>query len=152
MKNKNLIITIILVIVVGAGAFYGGMRYGQTRRLGNFAQFAGGRNGNPNGQRNGTANVNFRPVSGTILSTGDSSLTVKMSDGSSKIIILSDQTVVNKTATASKTDIKQGDTVAVIGQTNSDGSVTAQTIDLNPQQIRGAGSGNGSNQPNGSGN
>jgi len=61
----------------------------------------GGRFGNRQpGQRSGGA------VMGEILSSNDSSITVKLQDGSSKIVILSNSTSINKQATGSKTDLK----------------------------------------------
>lgn len=60
------------------------------------------------------------------------SLTIKLQDGSSKIVILSDKTAYVKSDKASKTDLKAGETVAVFGTDNSDGSVTAQNVQLSP--------------------
>ena len=131
MKNKNLIITILLIILVGAGSFFGGVKYQQGKQASASGQFFTGRN-TGNGQRNGTANTRngngFRPVAGQILSIDNQSITVKMPDGSSKIIILSGNTVYNKTQTGSLSDLKVGDNVSVFGTTNTDGSVTAQSI------------------------
>lgn len=61
-----------------------------------------------------------------------------MQDGSSKIVLFSDKTEINKAAEATKEDLKVGEKVAVFGTENSDGSVTAQNIQLNPQ-LRGLG-------------
>ncbi|MCX6705870.1 MAG: DUF5666 domain-containing protein [Candidatus Woesebacteria bacterium] len=134
MKNKNLIIA-ILIVLVGAGAgFFGGMKYRDYQISKQRTSFAGG-----NFQRNGTGAQGAgarlggaRGINGTILSSDDKSITVKLTDGSSKIILFSDTTQINQAATATKTDLKVGTTVAVFGQTNSDGSVTAQNIQLNP--------------------
>lgn len=125
--NKKLLITAITVLILGGGVgFYGGMKYQQsktpTRQFGNFA----GRNGS------GGTNNAFRPVNGQILSAGDNSITVKIQDGSSKIIILTDKTQINKAAQGTVIDLQVGATVAVFGQFNSDGSVTAQSVQLNP--------------------
>ena len=79
------------------------------------------------GGRNGNA------VVGEILSKDDTSITVKLTDGSSKIVVLSSNTVINKAAIATKNDLTTGERVAVFGTVNSDGSVTAQDIQLNPQ-------------------
>lgn len=74
----------------------------------------------------------FTPVSGEILSIDDTSITVKMPDGGSKIVMISEKTTMNKASSASKSDLKVGSQVAVFGQDNSDGSVTAQSIQLDP--------------------
>lgn len=134
MKNKSLIITIVAALVFAAIGFFGGMKYQQGRR-GNFAQFAA-RNGTTTGQ-NGNRNTAVRPVSGSIISTDSNSITVKLTDGSSKIVILTDTTQIDQATTAAKTDLKIGETVATFGTQNSDGSITAQSISINPQVLRG---------------
>jgi hypothetical protein len=133
--RTNLIVVAILVILVGAGSFYGGMKYQQTRRSGAFQQFANGQAGARRGI--GAGNVqgaSFRPVSGQIISMDDKSITVKLTDGSSKIVLLNDSTTINQTSQASKSDLKVGEEVAAFGSTNSDGSVTAQSVQLNPPE------------------
>ena len=56
-----------------------------------------------------------------------------MQDGSSRIVILSASTDINKATKATKEDLKTGERVAVFGTQNADGSVTAQSVQLNPQ-------------------
>lgn len=131
MKNKNLIVTILFLVIVAGGAFFGGMKYQQSKQSARFRQFAG--EAGPNGQRGGVVNqAGFRPVAGEIISSDSNSITVKLQDGSSKIVLLNDKTSINKAADATKDDLKVGETVSVFGQQNSDGSVTAQNIQLNP--------------------
>lgn len=129
MSQKNPIVTLVLLVVVAGAAFYGGMTY-QKGKAPTPGQFAG-RNGQAMGLRGGNNN-NFRPINGDILSVDTGSLTVKLTDGSSKIILFNDKTTINKADTATGSDLKSGLKVAVFGQTNSDGSVTAQNIQLNP--------------------
>lgn len=90
----------------------------------------GGVNGVSN-MRGGAGAPGFRPIVGQILSQDSTSITVKLPDGSSKIVMFSDTTPINKTALGSKTDLTTGTGVRIIGTTNSDGSVTAQDIQLN---------------------
>ena len=59
-------------------------------------------------------------------------MTVKLQDGGSKIVILTDSTAINKSAEGSREDLKIGGKVGVFGTENSDGSVTAQNIQLDP--------------------
>lgn len=125
MKN-SLIVTIVVAVIIGALAFYGGTRYQLGKLRSGFPQ---GRN-NQFGQRSN--NTGIRPINGEILKADDKSITVKLQDGSSKIVILSDSTSINKAAEGTKSDLKTGEKVMVIGTTNSDGSVTAQNIQLNP--------------------
>lgn len=131
IKNAKIIIAIV-VAIVAAGAFFGGMKYqesrGRTFAQGNFGGDHAGQQGDQGRQRN----QGFRPVNGEIISQDDTSVTVKLQDGSSKIVLFSDNTTLNKATTASKSDLKNGERIAVFGTENSDGSLTAQTIQLNP--------------------
>lgn len=130
--QKNILITIILVAVVGGGAFFGGMKYQQSKQPAFLRQGVQGQRTATGGNRQG-----FRPVNGEIISSDDKSITVKLQDGSSKIVLITDKTAINKAAEATKDDLKNGEKVAVFGQENTDGSVTAQNIQLNPTQFRG---------------
>jgi hypothetical protein len=128
MNRRNISITIVIAALVAAGAFFGGMKYAQSQRIVGAAAGRQFRNGiRPVDTQGG------RPVMGEILSQDDKSMTVKLQDGSTKIIILSESTAINKATEGSKQDLTTGARVFVTGKTNSDGSVTAQNIQLNPQ-------------------
>lgn len=152
MKNNSVLITIVVAVVVGAAAFFGGMQYQRTMVAG--STLAGGYNpgGTMMGQRGsgrfGGAGGG-RPVTGKIISQDASSITVQLIDGSSKIVNISGSTTFSKTSTASASDLKTGDTVAAFGTVNSDGSITAQNVQLNPMFMmrRGVGRGSVTQQP-----
>jgi hypothetical protein len=134
MKNKNFLTGLVLLTVAALG-FFSGLKYQQTKTpatFGNRAQFA------PNGSRAGSGgalgNRAGGQMIGEVISHDDHSLTVKLQDGSSKIVLLGTNTSIIKPSQASVTDLLVGTRVAVFGQTNSDGSVTAQNIQLNPQE------------------
>lgn len=134
MTQKSIIITIIVALIVGAGAFFGGMKFQQAQannmRSTQFAsaqgRFGQGRFGMRAG---GMATI------GKIVSADSNSITVQMQDGSSKIINISSSTKIVKTTIASISDLTNGTQVAVFGTTNSDGSVTAQNVQINPANI-----------------
>ena len=137
MKNKNMILTIAIVLVVGAAAFFGGMKYQQSKRVvfnGQFGGVVGNRNGASNSNQAGARRVGGGQVVGEILSQDDKSITVKLADGSSKIVLFSDTTSINKATEGTKTDLTTGSKVVIFGTTNTDGSVTAQNIQINPIQ------------------
>jgi hypothetical protein len=140
MKNKNIIIALVCVVIAGAGGFYGGMQYEKTKAPvamntlgGQFGQQGGGQF-RQRGGFGGGQNANFRPVRGQVINSDDNSITVKLMDGSSKIVVVSGKTLYIKSDTVSKSDIKTGDTIMVVGAQNSDGSVTAQSVQVNPPQ------------------
>ncbi|MFH1226199.1 MAG: hypothetical protein V1684_02870 [bacterium] len=138
--KKQIITMIVIVIVIGAGAFYGGMQYGKSKTsangpadFGNLTpeqrqarvQQFGGANGDRN--RNGSGFT-----SGEIIAKDDKSITVKLPDGGSKIIFLADKTEISKFASGALSDLEIGKNVSINGTANSDGSITAQTIQLRP--------------------
>jgi len=134
MKSIKPLYVIIIVIVIAAVAFYGGMQYQKTQTRASFAsgangQFARrfGQGGGGQGGFGGGAN-GMMPVRGQVVSSGNDSVTVKLNDGSSKIVNLTSKTQISKTTTGSVSDLKSGETVTAIGSTNSDGSITAQTV------------------------
>ncbi len=129
--KKFLPLVIVIVIVVVAGAFYGGMLYSQSQR----PSFANGRFGqgvaNFNGQRpNGQNGASV--VSGQILSKDEQSITVQIRNAGSKIIFLSDSTSVGKFVDGTAADLTVGENVMVNGTTNSDGSVSATSVQIRP--------------------
>jgi hypothetical protein len=134
--NKNILILVVGIVALGGG-FFGGMKYQEsktpifTRQFGNIPGGVG--RGTGQGQAGGNRfQGGFRPINGEILSQDDKSITVKLSDGSSKIVLFSDTTTLNKAEQAKKEELKNGETVAVFGSENSDGTITAQSIQLNP--------------------
>lgn len=150
MKPMKPFYVVIIAIIVAAAAFYGGMQYEKSKTA-SFASNAGMMNGNGSrfggqggfGGRGFGGNGANRPVSGQIVSTDNNSITVKMPDGSSKIVNYSGQTKINKATEGSASDLKSGTNIAVFGTTNSDGSVTAQMISIgNGMMFRRGGGGN----------
>lgn len=136
MKNQIIIVAIGALIMGGGVGFWGGMKYQENKQPAFSRQFTGGQNWQQHKNvNNGTTTGNrgsFRPVAGEIISVDGDSITVKMNDGSSKIVLLTDKTEVNKAETVSKDELKTGETVSVFGSENSDGSVSANNIQLNP--------------------
>jgi len=141
---KKIVPIIIIIIIVAAGAFFAGMKYGQSKSSANFGR-ENFQNMSPEErqqrtQQMGTAGVGFRGgregsgfALGEIISKDDKSITVKLQDGGSKIIFFSDTTEVGKFIDGTSNDLETGKTVTVSGITNSDGSLTAQSIQMRPE-------------------
>jgi hypothetical protein len=89
---KKILLFAIILVLATSGAFYGGMKYQQSKLPAGFGQRLA-QAGNTNGLRNQVSGANF--VSGEILSKDDKSVTVN-------------------------------------GKGNSDGSLTAQSIQIRP--------------------
>jgi hypothetical protein len=130
--DKSMKVFAGVVIVLCVLSFYGGMKYAQGSASGvnqqnpltntsRASQFAGraGRNGG-----------GF--VSGTVLSKDATGFTVKLTDGGSKIVFLSSSSTVMKSTAGTIDDVSMGTQVVVNGSANTDGSVTAQSIQIRP--------------------
>jgi len=132
--KKILMSVLITAVLVGGGAFYGGMKYAQSKassRLaqGNFGSF----------QRNGAANIGGLRgnrsggfAAGEIIAKDNNSVTIKLNNGGSKIVFYSDATEVGKFTKGAADDLQVGESVTVSGDANQDGSITAKLIQIRP--------------------
>jgi len=131
---------IIAIVAVGGISFYGGMKYqeGISSAPQSQSQQAGfGANGARAGRTGVGANIarngaGANSVSGTIISKDDKSVTIKLRDGGSQIVFISGATEIIKSVSGASSDLLIGQNVFVSGAKNSDGSVTAATIQLRP--------------------
>jgi hypothetical protein len=127
--NKNNIIIGVVALVVGLGVGYYGAGVihpatpAQTAR-GNFSGMMGG------AARGGAAGAGL--ISGTVATEDSGSITVNTRDGSSHVVLVTPNTTVSKSVSGSESDVTVGATVIVSGTTNSDGSVSASSIQLRP--------------------
>lgn len=146
--KKVLIIAAIAAILIGGGAFYGGMKYAEGKNSlgfgrGNIQNLQNlsaeerqqriqemGANAGGAFRARGDANGGF--ITGELISKDSSSITVKLPDGGSKIIFYSDSTKVSKFADGNISDLSTGITVSINGTSNQDGSLTAQSIQVRP--------------------
>ena len=131
--KKHLTVWIIITVVLIGVSFYAGNVHGGNTAKAAISQargqFGGGAGGVRGASRFGTGGG---LVSGSVLSKDDTSMTVKMRDGSSRIILYSGTTQVLKSTSGSANDVAVGTQISVQGTQNSDGSVTAQSIQIRP--------------------
>ena len=144
--KKTIPIFIAIVILVGAGAFYDGMKYGQNKSSTpqNFQYmteeerqqlFASGQRAVRMVNRDGQASDRFS--NGEIIAKDGQTITVKSQDNSSKIVFYSESTNIQKSTNGTTEDLQIGQQITVSGTDNSDGSIAAQNIQLitNTQQM-----------------
>lgn len=133
---KKIILFIIVLIIIGSGAFYGGMKYAQNKTSRGFAQgveerqqlFQGSAGQGFQTEMRRDAGLNF--LRGAVIAKDEQSLTLKMPDGGSKIIFFSDSAEISKTIEGSVDDIEIGKQIIISGEENPDGSYTAKTVQL----------------------
>lgn len=135
--NPKIIAAVVIGIVAVGTSFYGGTVYAkgnQPSGRGNFQGQFQGREGM--GGMRGPGGMGMGGfTAGEIISKDATSITIKMQDGSTKIVLVGTNVQVMKSAQGTADDLVVGSQVTVTGSSNSDGSVTAESV-----QIRSAGS------------
>jgi len=123
-------LTAVLGSIVAAGAlFAGGLLVGHATGTSATTSQAVGAFGAPGDRANGESGFGGGGfTSGEITAIDGSTVTIKASDGSTVTVSTTDGTTVTTTTDASVSDLGVGDTVTVIGSTDSSGTVTAQAI------------------------
>ncbi len=125
---------VITLIIAGGGGFYSGMLYGKSVSANSRASlnrqggFGAGMMGA--GQRGNGILQNGGFSGGEIIKKDSNSITVKLTNGSSQIILFSDATKMMKSVEGSAADLTVGEQVTITGSKNQDGSLTAQSIQV----------------------
>lgn len=140
MKNNTLILITIISLALGFGGGYLFKNYQVGKMRSNFDGQLLERQGNGQGLQNVQRPQNGQGlqtgfggmVMGEIISQDENSITVKSQDGSTIIVIIGDSTTYTKTQNTDKGELDTTTQVRVFGSANSDGSITAQNIQLNP--------------------
>jgi len=152
MKPWMIAVTVVVVLAVGGGAFYGGMKFRENQlkkdpsalfteiggvRQGTRGAFAGQGSGAfpsapSDGQEApagaGQTSQSRSGTMGTIESIEGDLVTIKTNDGSTVQVQTSDTTLVEQLASVTVSDLKVGESVVVSGTKNEDGSITARSI------------------------
>lgn len=144
-KTNTIILVVILMLVVAGGSFGIGYKIAEGKNtLGSFARNGTGQmmgrgtreglgQGVGQGQQAGGMMRGNRQTAGEVVALDDKTMTIKMADGSSKIVLLSSTMTISKSINALKTDLKVGSKVSVFGTQNQDGSQTAAAVELDPK-------------------
>lgn len=136
MQKQLLAGGILAMALVAGGAFYGGMKYQQSkvpvfgmRGQAAFGQLRDGAGGPMARRVPGTDGLG---VAGDVLLKDATGFTLKLRDGGSKNIVTTSSTRVSKMTDGSIEDVGVGTSVTILGTTNSDGSLTATQVQLRP--------------------
>lgn len=147
--QKTLIVAVVATAIVAGGAgFGGGMAYSKSKTIASrgAGQFGTGTN-RPGDAAAGRLRSGTGFVNGSILSKDEKSITVKDGAGGSKIIFFGTSTTIGKTTDGTANDLEVGKSVMVSGTSNTDGSVTAKSIQIRPAGAEAFGGPNGAMAP-----
>lgn len=141
MKRQHVLIALAIIFCVGVGAFYGGMQYDKkitadARTIARTQFGAGAKGQGGRGMMGGRGQNGGGFVAGEVLSKDDKSLTIKTPDGGSTIVYFSAELSVRKSESGNLSDVAAGEKIVINGKANSDGSFTADTIQISPEQTR----------------
>jgi hypothetical protein len=135
-KTTIAVTAIICLLIGGAGGYFGrglirqNRPFSPTDSRGMFQSGIGnspGRSGQ-NGQMPGGGRV-----IGEVQSIADGRLTVQTPNNSSQIVLVNSTTAYQKMASSSASDVTTGTQILVTGQQNPDGSTTAASIQIIPE-------------------
>lgn len=133
-------VVVVLVAVVGVGAFFAGSSYGAQQAQNTRAEFLNARQGGAGGQggqfgsnaQTGQGGPAGRPAAtGTVKSVNGNSLLVTQQDGSTVTVTVNAQTAIQKTVSGTLSDLQPGERITVIS-TQTGSNIVAQSIQLRP--------------------
>ncbi|MBP9702842.1 hypothetical protein KBD69_04085 [Candidatus Woesebacteria bacterium] len=137
--NSKLTLGLVIVFAVTIG-FFGGVYY-QKKQGENYSrmQRSDRSNASMRGREAGMG-VKSNPgsvmmggaVNGEISAKDDNGITIKLTDGSSKFILVNSETKYTLSSGTDSTKAVIGEKIAVFGENNSDGTMTAKSIEFNP--------------------
>jgi hypothetical protein len=128
----------IVWVIVAVVAFVGGMYYGKSTIPAGRGSFAGFTASSTRAGFAGRGGAGAGAVIGQVTAMSSDSITVQLANGNSDVVFYSSSTPITEPTQVSPSVLTAGTNVMVGGTQNSDGSFTAQTI-----QVRPAGSGTG---------
>lgn len=129
--NKKIIVGVVVIVLL-VGSFCSGVVYGKSSILARGQLVNSQFMGSATSMKGMRAGMGGGLTAGEIISKDTTSITIKMQDGSTKIVLIGESTQVMKTATGSVGDLSIGTNVTVTGTTNSDGSITSQSVQIRP--------------------
>jgi hypothetical protein len=149
-KPLKIILGVILVLVIAAGSFYGGMVFGKNQSAAsaatvpmNFpegfqppdgAALPGDGTGRFGARGQGGAAGDFAAqpgmIFGEIQSIDGDTLLIVDANGAQKSVQVTKTTLIEKNASVEITDLATGEIVIVSGSENDDGSVTARSVQV----------------------
>jgi hypothetical protein len=127
---------VVLIIAVGGGAFYGGVKYGQSHFTFDNQQFpreglamrGGQAPGMQGSAPEGVEEGGFGGGIMGIIQSIEGNVVVVNTDAGTVKVETSDTTLIQKTMTVSVDDLEVDEQIMVMGRENDDGTITARSI------------------------
>lgn len=134
MPKKFLIIILVAVILAGAGGFFASRSLSEKSGANIGSAFGDHQEGDFSGRFDSMRDMrgSSSPLFGEIISQGEGSFTIKLSDGSTRIIFISNSTQITKSIDGTLGDLEIAGQIFISGEENPDGSYTAKTIQIRP--------------------
>lgn len=139
--NKKISLIVGFIVVAGI-CFYGGLKYASASKSStqaNLTPRAGSTFGSQFGEQRTSRGSGTNPngvgggfTTGQIISKDDKSITVSLVGGGSKIIFFDSSTKVSKSVEGTSADLTTGTMVSITGSVNTDGSMSAQSVQIRP--------------------
>lgn len=136
MDRKMIVAVLITAIVFGAVGFGGGMMIGKKSASPGVSGRMMGANGTPGGfpgqdAQSGGGNFSTGNVAvGKVTDKDDKSFTLKLADGSTRVVYYSSSTTFSKTETVTAGDVSVDTTVSAMGTATSGGDLTATRVTI----------------------
>ncbi|HUC01865.1 MAG TPA: DUF5666 domain-containing protein [Candidatus Paceibacterota bacterium] len=141
-KYKTHIIWAIIAIIALCGGYFWGRSSATAARGAGFAGAFNASSTRTFARGGAAAGGGTALTVGQVTAMDSSSITLQLANGNSEVVFYSTSTAISEPTTVPASALKVGTTVMVTGAANSDGSVTAQNI-----QVRPAAAGPGGNAP-----
>ncbi len=125
--NKKTLVSAGLIVVIALGMFYIGAEYekGKLSKLNSTCSLGKAKKSS---KKHSVVTPSANAISGTITAKDDKTVTLKMADGTTKIVDYTAATTVGKNAKSTIADLVIGEEVTVSGQPNADGTFAADNI------------------------
>jgi hypothetical protein len=135
--NRTALITLGVVVLVVAcvGSFFSGMMYNKSRTEATNVPVAAaaagpGQGTTPPGGQGGAGTGRGGMLAGQVESVADGVMTITDSNGKKTPVKVTDTTLIQKQASVPLSNLQTGESVLVSGSQNSDGSITARSVQV----------------------
>lgn len=131
MKALKILSGIVGLIILGGGMFYAGLNFGKKQQQPNgFVDPAVKGEVVPTVDPNIPTRQNGGVVNGEVTAVSGKSLKIKLGDGASRDVLITDETIIRTFNVIPFSEITSGKYLLITGKSNKDGSLSAQSIQL----------------------